>query len=275
MVLDTHHHFWKYNPLEFDWITDEMASIRRDFLPADLKETLASTDVEGVISVQARQTLEETRWLLELAENEDFIRGVTGWVPLMSKGLKNVLDELSENKKLKGVRHVVQGEPDPAFILRDDFNRGIDALKEYQLLYEILIYENQLPATIQFVDKHSNQLFVLDHIAKPGIKFNRIDDWAKNLHELAKRENIYCKISGMVTEADLKNWTPEQLEPYFNVVFKAFGPSRLMFGSDWPVCLSTTTYNAWLALVKSGLKRFSEQEQKAVLYDNAIKVYSL
>jgi L-fuconolactonase len=275
MVLDTHHHFWKYNPLEFDWITDEMASIRRDFLPADLKETLASTNVEGVISVQARQTLEETRWLLELAENEDFIRGVTGWVPLMSKCLKNVLDELSENKKLKGVRHVVQGEPDPAFILRDDFNRGIDALKEYQLLYEILIYENQLPATIQFVDKHSNQLFVLDHIAKPGIKFNRIDDWAKNLHELAKRENIYCKISGMVTEADLKNWTPEQLEPYFNVVFKAFGPSRLMFGSDWPVCLSTTTYNAWLALVKSELKRFSEQEQKAVLYDNAIKVYSL
>jgi L-fuconolactonase len=275
MVLDTHHHFWKYDPVEFDWITDEMASIRRDFLPPDLKETLASTDVEGVISVQARQTLEETRWLLELAENEDLIRGVTGWVPLMSKDLKNVLDELSENKKLKGVRHVVQGEPDPAFILRDDFNRGIDALKEYQLLYEILIYENQLPATIQFVDKHSNQLFVLDHIAKPGIKFNRIDDWAKNLHELAKRENIYCKISGMVTEADLKNWTPEQLEPYFNVVFKAFGPSRLMFGSDWPVCLSTTTYNAWLALVKSELKRFSEQEQKAVLYDNAIKVYSL
>jgi L-fuconolactonase len=275
MVLDTHHHFWKYNPVEFGWIADEMASIRRDFLPSDLKKTLASTDVEGVISVQARQTLEETRWLLDLARTEDLIRGITGWVPLMSKDLKTVLDEFSGNKKLKGVRHVVQGEPDPYFILRDDFNKGIDALKEYQLLYEILIYENQLPATIQFVDKHPNQLFVLDHIAKPGIKFKQIDDWAKNLPELAKRENIFCKISGMVTEADLKNWSPEQLEPYFNVVFEAFGPSRMMFGSDWPVCLSATTYNTWLDLVKSELQRFSEQEQKAVLYDNAIKVYSL
>lgn len=275
MIVDTHQHLWQYDPVEFDWIDDEMADIRKSFLPKDLKQTLAGTGVEKVISVQARQIIEETDFLLKLAEENDFMQGVTGWLPLASDNIGQILEKYAEKPLLKGLRHVVQGEPDPDFILGKSFNNGISALKKFDLLYEILIFEHQLPNSIKFVDQHPVQLFVLDHIAKPKIKNNEINAWAKHIRELAKRQNVYCKLSGMVTEADYKNWTQEQLNPYFEVVLDAFGPSRLMFGSDWPVCLVATTYSRWLNVVKSYISNISQTEQDEILFRNAEKVYRL
>ncbi|MCW0483018.1 amidohydrolase family protein [Gaoshiqia sediminis] len=275
MIIDSHHHFWNYNPVEFDWIDEEMAAIRKSFLPGDLKQTLDGNGVDGVVSVHARQCLEETGWLLRLAAENDFMRGVVGWLPLADKTINELLRHYAANPWLKGIRHVVQGEPDPEFILGKDFNRGISLLKNYGLVYDILIFEHQLPNTIRFVDQHPEQQFVLDHIAKPKIKANEITAWAKKLKELAKRGNVSCKISGMVTEADYKNWTAEQLQPYFDVVLEAFGPSRLLYGSDWPVCLVATPYADWLKLVKKVLSALSEAEQKQIFYENAVRIYQL
>lgn len=275
MIIDTHHHLWNYNPVEFDWIDDEMAAIRKSFLPADLQATLVNTGVEGVVTVQARQSLEETDWLLKLASENDFMKGVVGWLPLADENIQQILDGYKSNPWLKGVRHVVQGEPDPEFILGKDFNRGISLLKNYNLVYDILIFEQQLPNAIRFVDQHPGQQFVVDHIAKPKIKIDELEPWAKNIKELAKRENVSCKISGMVTEADYKLWTEEQLNPYFETVLEAFGPSRLLFGSDWPVCLVATNYSNWLDIVKKTISKFTKEEQDLILYKNAQRIYNI
>jgi len=275
VIIDTHQHFWKYNPVEFDWIDDEMVLIRRDFLPEHLKETISGTGVDGVISVQARQCREETDWLLELAASNEWIRGVVGWLPLADRDIKPLMEKYAENQLLKGLRHVVQGEPDPEFVLGRAFNRGVSLLKDHELVYEILIFEHQLPNAIRFADRHPDQIFVLDHVAKPKIRYNKIKAWSRNLKELAKRGNVSCKISGMVTEAEYKNWTPEQLQPYFDVILEAFGPSRLMFGSDWPVCLVAAGYSAWLDLVRKVLSALSQEEQDQIFYKNAIRIYKL
>jgi len=274
-IIDTHHHYWNYNPVDFGWIDDEMVVIRRSFLPADLKQTLASTDVAGVVTVQARQCLDETDWLLSMAAENNFMKGIVGWVPLAAPEIQAVLEKYQNNPWLKGVRHVVQGEPDPDFILGKDFNEGIKRLKDFNLVYEILILEHQLTNTIKFVDQHPNQQFVLDHIAKPRIKENVFQPWANLLIELSKRENVSCKISGMVTEADYKTWTEKQLEPYFETVIEAFGPGRLMFGSDWPVCLVASEYKNWLAVVSSVVDKLNENEQELFYYKNAEKLYQL
>ncbi len=275
MIIDTHHHLWKYNPVEFDWLDSEMAEVRRSFFPEDLKTTLANTGVECVVTVQARQVLEETEWLLKLASENSFMKGIVGWVPLASENIQQILEGYKNNSWLKGVRHVVQGEADPQFILGENFNRGGALLKNYNLVYDILIFEHQLPNTIRFVDIHPEQVFVLDHIGKPKIKSNEFQPWEKNIKELAKCENVSCKISGMVTEASCKNWTEEQLRPYFDVVLEAFGPSRLMFGSDWPVCLVATSYSYWLEVVKKKISTFSTNEQEMILFKNAIKTYNI
>ena len=275
MIIDTHHHFWKYNPGAFDWIDEKMATIRKNFLPKDLKKTLSDTEVEGVVSIQARQCLEETDWLLAMALENDFIKGVVGWLPLTNENIQQVLERYAVNPWLKGVRHVVQDEPDPDFILGKDFNRGISLLKAYGLVYDILIVRHQLPNTIRFVDQHPDQAFVLNHMAKPKIKNNEIKAWGQNLKELGKRENVSCKISGMVTEADFKSWTEEQLQPYFDMVLEAFGASRLMYGSDWPVCLVATSYSNWLSLVKRKLSGLSQEEQHQIFFQNAVKAYQL
>lgn len=275
MVIDTHHHYWNYNPVDFDWIDDEMATIRHNFLPKDLEQTLNGTDVSGVVTVQARQCIEETEWLLSLAAENDFMRGIVGWLPLAAENIGDLLQKYSPNKWLKAVRHVVQGEPDPNFILGKEFNRGVAQLKDYSLVYDILILEHQLPNTIRFVDQHPDQQFVLDHIAKPRIKANELDPWAENIRELSKRENVSCKISGLVTEADYQNWTEDQLKPYLDVVLEAFGPKRLFYGSDWPVCMVATAYADWLNLVKRNLALLSEGEQNLILYKNAERVYQL
>jgi L-fuconolactonase len=274
MKIDAHHHFWHYDPIEYDWIDEPMQRIRRDFLPADLQSSIATAGVDGVVSVQARQTLAETDWLLALAGDNDFIKGVVGWVPLVDAAIRHQLERLVAYPKLCAVRHVVQGEPDD-FLLGDDFNAGIALLKEYHLVYDILIFERQLPSTIAFVDRHPEQRFVLDHIAKPQIGKNLREPWRQRLVELALRKNVSCKISGMVTEADFQHWTPQQLLPYLETVLEAFGTERLMFGSDWPVCLVATEYDDWLGLVGDFASRLTPAERDRLFAQTAIEVYGL
>ncbi len=275
MIIDSHHHFWKYDPIEYDWIDDSMKVIRKDFLPENLKTTIQETGVDGVISVQARQSVEETDWLIGMAHQNEFIKGVVGWLPLTQDDIEDYLVKFADGKILKGVRHVIQGEPDPEFMLRKDFNHGISLLKKYSLVYDILIVEHQLPNTIRFVDQHPDQLFVLDHIAKPLIVRNELSPWKENIQELARRKNVNCKISGMVTEADYQKWTPSQLLPYFEVILEAFGSDRLLFGSDWPVCLVATTYTNWVNLVRKNIASYTETEQAKIMGENATRLYQL
>jgi L-fuconolactonase len=273
-VIDSHHHFWRYSAAEYGWISDSMAALRRDFGPDDLRREIRAAGVDGVVSVQARQCTEETRWLLELADATDFIRGVVGWVPLVSDRVREDLERFAPHPKLRAVRHVLQGEADD-YALRDDFNRGVGLLKAFGLVYDILIFERQLPPAIQFVDKHPGQTFVLDHIAKPRIGDGVLSPWRENLRELARRPNAYCKLSGMVTEADHKAWTPGQLKLYAEAALDVFGPGRLMFGSDWPVCLAACPYSRWVSLVKGFIAALSPAEQARVLGGTAVEAYRL
>ena len=274
-VIDAHHHFWRYNTQDFGWIDDAMRVIRRDFLPIDLEKEIRAAGVDGVVSVQARQSLEETHWLLELAGQNPFIRGVVGWAPLIAPDADKIVGELAANPKLRSLRHVLQGEPDERYMHRADFNRGLAALQLHNLAYDILIFERHLPQSIELVDRHPEQVFVLDHVAKPRIKDNLLEPWRKNIFELAKRENVYCKISGLVTEADYVQWTEAQLQPYVDTVLEAFGPQRLMLGSDWPVSLVACDYSRWVNLVRSWIKKLSAAEQKRILGDTAIEAYRL
>ncbi len=275
MIIDSHNHFWNYDPIEYDWIDDSMNVIRRDFLPENLKITIQEAGVDGVISVQARQSVEETDWLIGMAHQNDYIKGIVGWLPLIQDDMEVYLEKYACETILKGIRHVIQGEPDSEFILRNDFNRGISLLRKYSLVYDILIVERQLPNTIRFVDQHPNQVFVLDHIAKPLIGKKELSPWKESIIELAKRENVNCKISGMVTEADYQKWTPSQLLPYFEVILEAFGPERLLFGSDWPVCLVATSYKNWMELVQKSISQLSGSEQLKIMGGNAIRLYQI
>ena len=273
--IDAHHHFWKYDPVEYGWIDEAMATIRRDFLPEHLAEEIATAGIDGVVSVQARQTVEETSWLLALARKNHFIKGVVGWVPLCFHDVGKWLETFSTAEKFRAVRHVVQGEPDERFILRDDFNTGIRLLRQFNLVYDILIFERHLPATIEFVDRHPQQVFVLDHIAKPRIKENVLETWRRNITEIARRPNVYCKISGLVTEADYKQWTEAQLQPYLETVLAAFGPRRLMFGSDWPVCRVACDYGRWRELVGRFVAQLTTDEQTRIFGGTAVEAYGL
>ena len=274
MKIDAHHHFWHYNTQDYGWISDEMAVLRRDFLPADLKPELDRAGIDRVVSVQARQCVEETEWLLKLAEENDFIAGVVGWLPIASPGFPALLEKYAANPKLRAIRHVVQDEPDDRFILGEAFNRGIDRLVHTHLVYDILIFERHLPYAIEFVKRHSEeQIFVLDHIAKPKIAAGEMQPWADNLRKLAAFPNVFCKLSGLVTEADIRNWTPDQLRPYVETVLEAFGPERVMFGSDWPVCTCATNYSAWRGLVGDFISRLSENEQAQIMGGTALKAY--
>jgi L-fuconolactonase len=276
MTIDAHHHLWKYSAAEYSWITPEMQVIRRDFLPADLEPLMHHFGIEGTVAVQARGTLEETTWLLGLADKHPLIRGVVGWVPLtQGAAVKGSLESFAKNRKLRAIRHVIQDESDPRYILRKDFNEGVSALREFGLRYDILIFERHLPAAIEFVDRHPNQTFILDHIAKPRIKDKILSPWDRNMRELAKRQNVYCKLSGMVTEADPKRWTPELLQPYIDVVLAAFGPRRLMYGSDWPVMLLATDYARWYVTVNNAIAKLSKGEQARIMGGTATEAYGL
>ncbi len=274
MQIDAHQHFWHYDPVEFDWIDDTMRAIRKDFLPGKLEAAMTAAGIDGCVSVQARQSTEETDWLLELAERNAFIRAVVGWLPLAAEDIQAQLEKYSHDPKLKGLRHVVQGEAD-GFLDGEAFNQGIRALKAYDLTYDILIVERQLLEAIRFVDRHPEQTFVLDHIAKPRIRENLLSPWRKNITELALRENVFCKISGLVTEADHKQWTAEQLYPFLDTALENFGPQRLMFGSDWPVCLVATKYSAWAELVRAYTSHLSAEEQADIFGGTACRAYRI
>jgi L-fuconolactonase len=275
--IDAHHHLWRYTPAEYGWIDEPMAALRRDFGPEDLKREMDAAGIAGAVAVQARQTLEETRWLLDFAEKHDFLRGVVGWAPIAGEEFPECMEEFDGREKLKGLRHVIQGEKDENYILRADFNSGITAMQGSGLVYDILIFERHLPQTVDFVDEHPRQLFVVDHVAKPLIAAGKLEPWATHMRELARREHVFCKVSGMVTEADWvgKTVTLEMLRPYLDVVVEAFGPERLMAGSDWPVCLVGTEYGAWFRMLEEYFKGFSEPERVAVFGETASWVYGL
>jgi L-fuconolactonase len=276
MTIDAHHHMWKYSVAEYGWITPEQRVIHRDFLPEDLEPLMHHFGIEGTVAVQARQTLEETTWLLGLSEKHPLIRGVVGWVPLTDgAGVTRTLEQFAGNRRLRGVRHVVQDEPDQRYILRKDFNEGVSALHQFGLRYDILIFERQLPAAIEFVDRHPNQTFILDHVAKPRIKDKIMSPWDRNMRELAKRQNVYCKLSGMVTEADPQHWKPADLQPYIDVVLAAFGPRRLMYGSDWPVMLLAGDYMRWYGTVTNAFAKLSKPEQDRIMGGTAAEAYGI
>jgi L-fuconolactonase len=272
-LIDSHQHFWKYVREEYDWITPEMDVLRRDFLPADLKAARQSARVTHSIAVQARQTVEETRWLLELADANESIAGVVGWIPLSAPDARSHIERFAAHPKLVGMRHVVQDEPDELYLLRPDFNRGVAALREFGLVYDILIFERQLATAIEFVDRHPSQTFVLDHIAKPRIRDGVLSPWREHIRELARRENVYCKLSGMVTEADHQRWTGVELKPYFDAVLEAFGARRIMFGSDWPVLLLAGSYESWVSVVKNAMGALTGSERERIWGGTASEAY--
>jgi L-fuconolactonase len=273
--IDAHHHLWRYQKEEYGWIGPGMEVLARDFLPAGILEEIRACGIDGSVAVQARQSLEETEWLLGLAEQSGFIRGVVGWAPIASLDFPRVLEKWSGRARLKGLRHVIQDEADDEFILSRQFNEGILALAPTKLAYDILIFERHLPAAISFVDRHPNQIFVLDHLAKPRIKEHLLEPWRRHLLELARRGNVCCKLSGMVTEANTASWTTADLRPYFDAALEAFGPARLMVGSDWPVCLLATSYRRWMSCVAELVNGLSKSEQALIWGGVAMEVYSL
>lgn len=273
--IDAHHHLWLYAPEEYPWMADTMGALRRDYLIDDLEAVARAVGVTGTIAVQARQTVGETEWLSSIAEKSDLIRGVVGWAPLVDASVAGILERFASLPKVKGIRHVLHDEADDFYMLRDDFNRGISRMKSLDLRYDLLIFEKHLPQSIEFVDRHPGQVFIVDHIAKPQIKEGKISPWRENLRKLAQRDNVYCKVSGMVTEADWTSWSDDALKIYFEVVLEAFRPARLMFGSDWPVLTLASSYGRWLQSVKRAIAGLSLSEQRQVLHDTAVKAYGL
>lgn len=272
--IDSHQHFWKFNPDIHGWIDATMYKIQRDFLPEDLEPLLAQNHFKGCVAVQADQTEEETKFLLALAKEHNFIKGVVGWVNLLDEKVAERLNYFSTEKKLKGFRHVVQGEPD-GFMLREDFRRGIAALNQFNYTYDILIFHHQLPDAISLVNHFPNQPFVLDHIAKPDLKTGNIIKWKADIKELAKADNVLCKVSGMVTEAHWDSWTADDLTPCLDVVFENFRPERIMFGSDWPVCNVAAHYSEVVSTVQDYITQLTHAEQEQVWFKNAQAFYNL
>ena len=272
--IDSHQHFWKYNAVRDSWITDDMKVIQRDFFPEDLFPVLHENQIDGCVSVQADQSEDETRFLLLNAEQNQFIKGVVGWIDLKSEKIEEELYAFSQFQKLKGFRHVVQGEED-GFLLQKEFQRGIKSLPKFNFTYDILVYSRQLEEVIQFVELFPNQKFVVDHIAKPSIRGKEFTSWAKNMSALAAFENVSCKLSGMVTEADWLNWMPKDLKPYLEHVLESFGPNRLLYGSDWPVCLVAASYTKQLSIVEDFISKLSAHEKESIMGGNAITFYNL
>jgi L-fuconolactonase len=271
MKIDAHQHFWHYRAEEYGWIDESMAVLQRDFLPADAASEMASAGFNFGIAVQARQTLDETRWLLDLADDHASIAGVVGWVDLQSDRVRADLESLAARRKLVGVRHIAQSEADDRFLVRPAFCRGIALLEEFELTYDILVYSRHLPVATELVARFPRQRFVLDHLAKPRIREGEIRDWERDIHRLAAHANVYAKLSGLVTEAD---WTA-QIAPYLDVAFEAFGASRLMIGSDWPVCTVAAGYARTMRLVMDYLSKRPVDDRGAVLGATAARFWRL
>ena len=275
MRIDAHQHFWVYNPEEYSWISNTMNILRKDFLPADLLPILKQSGFDGSIAVQARQSLKETRWLLKLARDFDFIKGVVGWIDLSSGEAESQIEEFASDPKLVGVRHVLQDEPDDKFMLRDSFLRGIRLLKKFDLVYELLLFPGHLHNAVQLVKKFPDQQFVLDHIGKPLIKDKILSPWKEGIHQLAMQPNVFCKLSGIVTEASWTGWSSSDFVPYLDVIFDSFGPSRLMIGSDWPVCTLASDYKETIKIIIDYIALNSETDMELIMGGNAEKIYNL
>lgn len=274
MRIDAHQHFWIYNPREYDWIDSRMAAIRRDFLPRDLEPLLGCGGFRGSVAIQARQSLEETEWLLKLADENPVVLGVVAWVDLCSPQVREQLACFAGRSKLVGIRHMVQSEPDD-FLLRPEFLRGISILEEFDLAYDILIYAKHLAIAAELVKRFPRQRFVLDHLAKPPVKSGAIEPWARRLRELAVFPNVYAKLSGLVTEADWQSWKPEDMSAYLEIAFECFGADRLMIGSDWPVCLVASSYERTMKVIRDHLDKYSAEDREAVLGGNAAAFWRL
>jgi L-fuconolactonase len=273
--IDSHQHFWHYNPAEHVWMNDQMGCLKRDYLPDDLAPLLKSVGFDGSIVVQARQNLEETRWLLELADGHDFIKGVVGWVNLRSTELAAQLETFSKHPKLVGVRHVVHDEPDDEFMLRPEFRRGIACLKDYGLTYDLLLFPKHLPVAVKLAEEFPEQPFVLDHIAKPAIAEGLLSPWREDLRSLAAFPTVFCKLSGMVTEAKWNDWRPADFHTYLDIVIDAFGTDRVMIGSDWPVCTLSGDYPSTMGVVTEYVRKFSPEIQSAILGGNCARFYGI
>lgn len=272
--IDSHQHFWKYNPIRDAWITDQMKVIQRDFLPHDLAPILKENIIDGCVTVQADQSETETQSLLELAAKNDFVKGVVGWVDLRSVELNKRLEFYSDFKKLKGFRHIVQAEP-VGFMRSVDFSKGIGALRQYNFTYDILIFPHQIQDAIWLVSQFPDQKFVVDHLAKPIIREREFNSWSAQMKELASHTNVYCKLSGMVTEANWDKWTNEDFKPYLDFIINHFGTNRVMYGSDWPVCLLAASYHKQLNILEEFLRTFSSSEIDKIMGENAIRFYNL
>ncbi len=273
--IDAHQHFWIYNEKEYGWIDNTMNILQRDFLPEHLWEEQKKAGFDGSVAVQARQSLKETEWLLELAWKYDRIKGVVGWVDLCSDRAEEQLAEFSSNTRFVGVRHILQDEPDNNFMLQNSFRRGISFLKKYNLAYDILIYPRHIPVAVSLVEEFPDQRFVVDHIAKPLIKDRIFTPWKKDIWTLAQFPNVYCKISGMITEADWKKWRSEDIYPYIDIVFEAFGDDRLMIGSDWPVCNLAGNYKTVMNLAINYFKDFRENIKSKIFGENCALFYNI
>src|SRR5579862_826299 len=271
MRIDAHQHFWHYDPGRHTWITDEMRVLKRDYLPEHLQPEMAAAGIDATIAVQVDQSENESGFLLDLAERSPQIAGVVGWVDLCSPEIAARLERFAEREKLCGFRHLAQSEPDDCFLVREDFLRGISKLGAFDFTYDILIYPRQLPAAAELVSRFPNQRFVVDHLAKPPIRTKEIEPWATHIRRIAGCENVFCKLSGMVTEADWLAWRPADFRPYLDVVFECFGTDRLMFGSDWPVCLLAATYQS----VKRLIADYAASSHEKIFGRNAAAFYGL
>jgi L-fuconolactonase len=273
-MIDAHQHFWKYDAGWHSWITDEMKVIRRDFQPPDLKPLLDKNGIDGCVVVQVDQTEDETLSLLALANHYSFVKGVVGWIDLANPALESRLEYFTTLKKLKGFRHIVQSEK-PGFLESQDFIRGVQKLDRYNFTYDLLIYHHQLEEALKFMEQVPETKIVVDHLAKPPVAVKELNKWRDQIKSIAAYPNVYCKVSGMVTEADWENWKVDDFIPYLDVVFNAFGTSRLMYGSDWPVCLLAASYDEQFSIVQKYLDPFSPAEKKSVLGENAGRFYNL
>ena len=275
MKIDAHQHFWRYSPQAHAWIDGSMEAIRRDFLPDDLAPLLEAAGIGASVAVQAEQSAAETQWLLSLADAHPFIRGVVGWADLQSPDVEAELRALAAHPRLRGIRHIVQDEPDDRFLLRPEFVRGVRALAASGLTYDILIYPRQIAAAIELTQMLPGQPFVIDHLAKPRIRDREVHEWAKGIAALARQHNVFCKLSGMVTEADWSRWTEDDLRPYIDVIFDWFPAERIMFGSDWPVCMLAAPYERVAIVVTSYLDQVAPAAREAVLGETAARFYGL
>ena len=275
MKIDSHQHFWIFDPVRDSWIDESMVAIQRDFAPADLKPILGLHGIDGCVAVQADQADTETRFLLKHAAENHFVKAVVGWADLQAGNIEEQLADYNGHDKLKGFRHVLQSEPDRALMLNPQFRHGIKELERYNFTYDILIFPDQLVYAEELVKSFPNQKFVIDHIAKPHIKKQEIAAWANDIRAVARHENVLCKVSGMVTEADWQNWQEADFTPYLDVVFEAFGSKRLMFGSDWPVCNVAGGYDRMIGIVENYTSKLTALEQADFWGNNAVDFYRI